>query len=67
MDEDELLMEAINEQADRAEKAKPSALDREALANALHDSFPHRTSEDITQKLDDVWRSRGIFFATVHR
>lgn len=62
----EKLMTAINEQADRAEAAKPDMLSRFALAEALHRDFPDVTVEDIADKLNDVWRSRGLFFATVN-
>lgn len=63
---DDELMSAINEQADRAEDAKPDMLSRFALAEALNRDFPNFTVEDIADKLQDVWRSRGLFFATVN-
>jgi hypothetical protein len=64
---DDELMLAIDEQADRADAARPKMLVRDDLANALHADFPHRDIDDIAKKLDDVWRLRGLFFATVHR
>ena len=61
------LMAAINAQADRADEARPKMMHREALADELHKDFPDFSSDDIAAKLEDVWRSRNLFFATVHR
>ncbi|TBZ07595.1 hypothetical protein [Rhizobium leguminosarum] len=64
---DQELMAAINAQADRAADARPQMFVRDDLATALHQNFPDSIIEEIADKLDDVWRSRGLFFATVHR
>lgn len=60
------LMEAINQQADRAEEEKPKMIARYALAEELHTRFPDTSVEEIADKLGDVWRARGLFFATVN-
>lgn len=55
------LMNAINEQADRAEKGKPGMFDLKALSWELSKRFPNDFSaEEIEEKLKEVWRSRGL-------
>lgn len=64
---EEELMEVINGHAERALDARPNMMVRDDLAEALHADFPDFSVEDIADKLDDVWRREGLFFATVHR
>lgn len=59
-------MIAINRQADRAENAKPHMLSRYDLARELHASFNEMSVEEIAETLELVWRTRGLFFATVN-
>lgn len=66
MREDKHLMAAIYEQADRAERAKPSRFDRGALALALSEEFSHWSPNEIAERMDKVWRERGLLFASVH-
>ncbi|MGV2071657.1 hypothetical protein ACQZ4Z_12965 [Agrobacterium vitis] len=61
------LMAAINQQAAIAADMRPKTRDRLDLARALHADFPDFSVETIANKLDDVWRRDGLFFATVHR
>lgn len=59
---DEELMAAINEQADRAEEAKPNMIDAMALSIELSKRFGKHSPKEIEEKIKDVWRMRGLFW-----
>ncbi len=62
MNDDELLMEEINAQADRAERNREQFMDLRALAITLHSHFDHREEEDILEQLRTVFRARDLFW-----
>ena len=62
--DDRDLMDAINEQADRAAENPAQQLDLKAMATTLGSRFEHRRVEEIEEKLRDVWRHRGLFWKT---
>jgi hypothetical protein len=61
-EDDQLLMDEINAQADRADRNRTQQMDLRALAMELNHHFNHRTEEDILEQLKTVFRSRGLFW-----
>lgn len=62
-EEDDALMSAIHQEADRAEAMKPAMADSLPIAERFHLDFPHRSVDEIREKIRDVWRARGLFTA----
>jgi hypothetical protein len=50
----------IKAQAKIAYQSRPKTTDASKLTAALHKDFPHRTVEEIQQKIESVWRVRGM-------
>ena len=61
-EDDRLLMEEINAQADRAERNRHQFMDLRAVAVMLNGHFDHRDEEDILEQLRTVFRARGLFW-----
>ncbi|TXR46602.1 hypothetical protein [Phyllobacterium endophyticum] len=59
-DDDRRLMMEIKAQAKIAYQSRPKVTNATKLAAALHRDFPHRTVEEIQQKIESVWRVRGM-------
>lgn len=62
MIEDEKLMAEIKAQAEKAEEARPETIDVSVLAMTLGAEFPHRSVDEIKQKIIDVWRANDLFY-----
>ena len=62
MTEDEELMAEIKAQAENAEEARPETIDVSALAKNLGAKFPHRSIDEIKQKIIEVWRANDLFY-----
>ncbi|WP_271899201.1 hypothetical protein [Candidatus Phyllobacterium onerii] len=59
-EDDRRLMTEISAQADIAYQSRPKRTNAMALAKALGTDFPHRKIEEIHQKINNVWRLRGL-------
>ncbi len=62
MTDDDELMAEIKAQAENAEEARPETIDVSALAMTLGAKFPHRSVDEIKQKIIDVWRANDLFY-----
>lgn len=59
---DKELMAEIKAQADKAEEARPETIDVSVLAMTLGAKFPHRSVDEIRQKIIDAWRANDLFY-----
>ncbi|RCW81177.1 hypothetical protein [Phyllobacterium bourgognense] len=59
-EDDRRLMTEICAQADIAYQSRPKRTNAMELAKALATDFPHRKIEEIHQKINNVWRLRGL-------
>jgi len=59
-DDDRRLMTEIKAQAEIAYQSRPKISDAFALATALGGEFPHRSVNEIHQKIKSVWGVKGL-------
>jgi hypothetical protein len=60
--DDRRLLIEITAQADIAYQSRPKKTNSTALSMALGSDFPHRTVDEIQQKIKNVWRLRGLLY-----
>ncbi|UXN59164.1 hypothetical protein [Phyllobacterium zundukense] len=59
-DDDRRLMIEIKAQARIAYESRPKVTNASIMAAALGKDFPHRSADEIHQKIKSVWRVRGM-------
>lgn len=62
MSEDDKLLEAIRSEADRAADLRPESVHLGTIAERLSNTYPHRTYDEIYEKLQGAFRNRDTFW-----
>ncbi len=59
---DDALNAEIERLAGEAVEIRPHLADIHDLAARLHARFPHRSEEEIVERMKGEWRTRGLFW-----